>query len=56
MGLPQSAPTDRLPSVIIRNGGAVFRQPENDAVEGIAEYGFIRNVQTCLCSKLIGRW
>lgn len=43
-------------SVITRDRGAVFRQPENDAVEGVAEHGLIRNVQTCLCSQFVRRW
>jgi hypothetical protein len=40
-------------SFIIRNWGAMFRQPENDAVNGLAEQGLIRNVQTSLCGKFV---
>jgi hypothetical protein len=40
-------------SVIARQRGAVFRQPKNDAVNGLAEHCLIRNVQTGLCSKFV---
>jgi hypothetical protein len=40
-------------SVITGDGRAVFRQPENDAVNCLAEHRFIRNMQTGLFGKFV---